>query len=128
MKDEKKFEDNRRGTDQKREVPNEDYQQTDQSSQTGQQGRSSFAPGSATQGGSDYGQGSSYLGGESYHQGATKNEGANYKNEKGKLSEERDDIPHGQGAHVNEKESNAQEDYPGTTETDPDEEPERDII
>lgn len=36
---------------------------------------------------------------------------------KGKLTEDRKDIPHGQGAHVNEKEANAQEDYPGTKKT-----------
>lgn len=35
---------------------------------------------------------------------------------KGKLSEARQDIPHGHGAHVNEKEANAQEDYPGVKE------------
>ena len=37
--------------------------------------------------------------------------------EQGKLTEKRDDIPHGHGAHVNEKEANAQEDYPGVEES-----------
>ncbi|XZF14390.1 hypothetical protein ACTHGU_21620 [Chitinophagaceae bacterium MMS25-I14] len=82
----------------------------------GEQGQASYAPGSTTQGGSYYGQGTSDLGpdNDAYKQGSEKNKGANYDNEAGKLSEERDDIPHGQGAHRNEKESNAQEDYPGT--------------
>ena len=50
--------------------------------------------------------------------------------ERAKLTEERDDIPHGQGAHVNEQESNAKEDYPGIEEIDHNDkdEPERDII
>ena len=107
MADKKKMEDNQPGMDQKRDVPNDDYQETHRAS--------------------NYGQGSSYLAGDSYHQGDEKSKGSNYDTEKGKLSEARDDIPHGQGAHVNEKESNAQEDYPGTQEADT-EEPERDII
>ena len=127
MADKKKMEDNQPGMDQKRDAGNEDYNDTERASQTGQQGRASFTPGSTTQGGSNHGQGSSYLAGDSYHQGDQKGKGSNYDNERGKLSEARDDIPHGQGAHVNEKESNAQEDYPGTQETD-NEEPERDII
>jgi len=153
MSDKKKFEDNQPGMDQKREVPNDDLEHTRESAQTGNQGRASFAAGSTTQGGSNHGQGSSQLGGDAYHQGDQKNEGSNYENEadrlntdeptgdiredeqapkksvKGKLGEHRDDIPHGQGAHVNEKESNAQEDYPGTgPTTGSDAEPERDII
>jgi hypothetical protein len=40
------------------------------------------------------------------------------KVQKGSLPETRKDIPHGHGAHANEKESNAQEDYPGTTQAD----------
>ena len=112
--EEKKFEDNQPGMDQKRDIPNDDYQQTRQSAQTGNQGRTSFAAGSTTQGGSNHGQGSSHLAGDAYHQGDQKNVGSNYDNEKGEVPEDREDIPHGQGAHVNEKESNAQEDYPGT--------------
>jgi hypothetical protein len=38
--------------------------------------------------------------------------------EKGKLPETRQDIPHGHGAHVNEKEANAQEEYPGPKDED----------
>jgi hypothetical protein len=149
MTDRKKMEDNQPGMDQKRNIPNEDLQQTNRAAETGEQGRASFAPGSTTQGGSNYGQGSSQLGGDAYHQGDTKNVGSNYgnesgklnessgaptgseanqgKTEKGQLNESRDDIPHGQGAHVNEKESNAQEDYPGTMESENDKQ-ERDII
>jgi hypothetical protein len=149
MADRKRMEDNQPGMDQKREIPNDDYQHTHRAAVTGDQGKASFLPSSTTQGGSNYGQGSSQLGGDAYHQGDAKNVGANYDNEagrlnesagapegdearqgeteKGKLSESRDDIPHGQGAHVNEKESNAQEDYPGTMESEDDKQ-ERDII
>ena len=145
MTDRKKMEDNQPGMDEKREIPNDDYQHTHRAAETGNQGKASFLPSSTTQGGSNHGQGSSSLGGDAYHQGDAKNVGANYDNEagrlnesagaptgneaseKGKLSESRDDVPHGQGAHVNEKESNAQEDYPGTMESDA-EEQERDII
>jgi len=97
---------------------NKDYRQTEKAAETGEQGRASFTEGTTTQGGSDYGQGSSNLGPHSYQQGSEKTKGSDYKNEAGKLSEERDDIPHGQGAHKNEKESNAQEDYPGLKEND----------
>jgi|GEM_PF-1769543 len=155
MSERKKFEDNQPGMDQKRDVPNDDWQHTRESAQSGNQGGASYAPGSTTQGGSNYGQGSHQLGGDAYHQGDQKNEGSNYENEagrfgqdspinpasgekdkdskrapeKGKLSEAREDIPHGQGAHVNEKESNAQEDYPGTgPTTGSSAEPEKDII
>lgn len=154
MAEKKKFEDNQPGMDQKRDIDNEDYQHTRKAALTGNQGRTSFNPGSTTQGGSDFGQGSHELGGESHHQGEQKNDGANYADEsgrfakahppaegsgaatggkadsmpgkKGTLNESRDDIPHGHGAHINEKESNAQEDYPGTEESENDEE--RDII
>lgn len=105
------------GTEQFKEE-NKDYRQTEKAAETGEQGRASFTEGTTTQGGSNYGQGSSDLGPESYQQGSERNKGADYKNEAGKLSEERDDIPHGQGAHKNEKESNAQEDYPGLKEED----------
>jgi hypothetical protein len=54
-------------------------------------------------------------------------EGPNSINAKGKLTEARDDIPHGQGAHVNEEESNASEDYPGMQQSS-DAEPERNKI
>src|SRR5262245_40592040 len=80
----------------------------DKSARKGGQGQASYAPGSTTQGGSYYGQGTSDLGPDSYKQGSEKNEGANYENEAGRLSEEHDGVPHGQGAHHNEKESNAQ--------------------
>ena len=112
------MEDNQPGMDQKRDVPNDDYQETHRAAESGEQGRASYNAGSTTQGGSNYGQGSSYLAGDSYHQGDEKSKGSNYDTEKGKLSEARDDIPHGQGAHVNEKESNAKEDYTGTQEAD----------
>ena len=156
MEQRKKFEDNQPGMDQKRDIPNKDYQETRRAAESGEQGRTSYAPGSTTQGGSNYGQGSHYLAGDRYHQGDEGNTGANYQNEagrfseehpagtaspdsrqgqegsgnteKGQLSETRDDIPHGHGAHVNEKESNAQEDYPGTEESRHTDEPEKDII
>lgn len=153
MSDKKKFEDNQPGMDQKREVPNSDLEHTREAAESGNQGRASYHAGSTVQGGSNYGQGSYQLGGESHHQGETRNEGATYENErgklatengtgefsrkddpaqtsvKGKLSEKREDIPHGHGAHVNEKESNAQEDYPGPDDAAaPHEEPEKDII
>lgn len=99
--------------DEKRKIKEGDFERSDKSITTGQQGRSSFAPGSATQGGSNYGQGSSYLGPESYQQGQEKSEGSDYANETGSLSELHDDAPHGAGAHTNEKEANAQEEYPG---------------
>lgn len=145
MTERKKFEDNQPGMDQKIDVPNEDLEQTKHAAESGEQGRASYTAGSTTQGGSNHGQGSLQLGGESHHQGEQKNAGSNYDNEaerfgknkpdnkqhskKGQMSEARDDIPHGQGAHVNEKESNAQEDYPGTGPTTGKEnEPEKDII
>jgi len=157
MSERKKFEDNQPGMDQKRDVPNENMEHTRSAAQSGNQGRASFNAGSTTQGGSNYGQGSHQLGGSSYNQGDQKNEGSNYgneagrfskdnpvgrtsgaatdgetsarPNEKGKLDETRDDVPHGQGAHINEKESNAQEDYPGTgPTTGKEDEPEKDII
>ncbi len=160
MSERKKREDNRPGMDQKREIENDKYQQTNRAAESGNQGRASFHPGSTTQGGSNYGQGSHYLAGDTYHQGRTANNGANYENEagrfaeddptgniaasegatggasnasntlRGKLPETRDDIPHGQGAHVNEQEANAKEDYPGIEEIDHDKdgEPTRDII
>lgn len=127
MSEKMKREDNQPGMDKKRDVPNENEQTTRQSAESGEQGRASYHPGSTTQGGSNHGQGSMHLGGDSYHQGDEKSRGSNYDNERGKLSETRDDVPHGQGAHVNEKESNAQEDYPGTQEPDQDA-PEKDII
>jgi len=105
------------GTEKFREE-NKDNQQNKKAAETGEQDRASFHEGSTTQGGSNYGQGSSDLGPESYKQGSEKNKGADYKNEAGKLSEEKDDVPHGQGTHKNEKESNAQEDYPGLNEDD----------
>lgn len=141
--DKKKMNDNTPGIP-KRDVPNENYEHTQRSAQTGNQGRASYHTGSTTQGGSNFGQGSHQLGGESYHQGDVANRGSNYDNEAGRFSEDkgdessktnvgnergqlkenRTDVPHGQGAHVNEKESNAQEDYPGIM----DDEPEKDII
>jgi len=138
-KDQERMNDNVPGKE-KRDIPNDNYQQNYESAATGNQGRASFHPGSTTQGGSNYGQGSHHLGGESYHQGDTANAGSNYSNEagsfnedrpirrekdedgpgatntsseRGQYNESRTDIPHGQGAHTNEKESNAQEDYPG---------------
>ncbi|HTM66255.1 MAG TPA: hypothetical protein VL093_08045 [Flavipsychrobacter sp.] len=142
MADKKKFEDDRPGMDQKRKVDNEDYDQTRKSAETGNQGRAAFNAGSTTQGGSNHGQGSKALGGESYRQGEQKNAGANYSDEAGKLSSEEPiggrtpgaatggetssrlkaqnegkaagkNVPHGEGAHHNEEERNAQEDYPG---------------
>jgi len=107
-------------TDEKKKIKDEDFERSDKSAETGQQGRSEFANGSTTQAGSNYGQGSSNLGPDSYKQGAVKNTGADYENEAGKLSEQKDDAPHGAGAHKNEKEANAQEEYPGTK--NPDEE------
>lgn len=149
----KKREDNQPGMDQKRQVDNDNYKHTKESARTGEQGRAAFHPGSATQGGSNHGQGSHYLAGDRYHQGDTGNAGSSYDNEanrfgndepvrqttatgadvdpsqRGELPETREDIPHGQGAHVNEQEANAQEEYPGVEEVDNDhEEPERDII
>lgn len=110
-----KREDNQQGMDQKRDIPNEDLQQTNDAADGGHQGRTSFHSGSTTQGGSNYGQGSHHLGGEAYHQGDTSNTGTNYDNESGKFGQKgAGDVPHGQGAAGNEKESNAQEDYPGT--------------
>jgi len=150
MTEKKRFEDNQPGMDQKRDVNNDNYEQTKRSTESGEQGRASYHAGSTTQGGSNYGQGSHYHAGNAYHQGDEKNSGSDYANEagrfsedapsgnrpgdreapkqqtKGKLTEERDDIPHGQGAHVNEKESNAQEDYPGTQA--PEDNSEKDII
>jgi len=121
MKDDIKRTDNPEpDMDEKKKIRDEDFERSDKSAQTGQQGQTAFATGSTTQGGSDYGQGSSYLGPGSYKQGEARNEGANYRNEAGKLSEEKDDAPHGAGAHENEKESNAREEYPGTK--NPDEE------
>jgi len=107
-------------TDEKKKITDENFERSDKSAQTGQQGQSDFATGSTTQGGSNYGQGSSNLGPDSYKQGAVKNTGADYENEAGKLSEQKDDAPHGAGANRNEKEANAQEEYPGTK--NPDEE------
>jgi hypothetical protein len=157
MTDKKKMEDNQPGMDQKRDVDNDNYSLNKDAARTGEQGRAAFHAGSATQGGSNHGQGSHYLGGDHYHQGGTANAGANYESEsgrlgneqplagtssgnapgleertgteKGKLSEDRDDIPHGQGAHVNEQEANAREEYPGPEEVDSEkDEPEKDII
>ena len=109
-----KREDNQQGMDQKRDVPNDDMQDTNRAADGGSQGRASFHSGSTTQGGSDFGQGSSHLGGETYHQGDTGNKGTTYDNESGKFGDKgASDVPHGQGATGNEKESNAQEDYPG---------------
>ena len=113
MSKRKKMDDNQPGMDQKRDIHNEEYQQTKRTAISGQQEQASFHPGSTTQGGSNYGQGSSHLSGGHYHQGSEGRQGSNYESEAGKLSEERDDIPHGHGAHINEKESTAQEDYPG---------------
>jgi hypothetical protein len=111
--DTKRTDSPRADVDDKKEIKAENFERSDKSIETGQQGRTDFATGSTTQGGSDYGQGSSYLGNEAYKQGDVKNTGANYTNETGKLSEEEDDAPHGAGAHPNEKESNAKEEYPG---------------
>jgi hypothetical protein len=147
MADKKRFEDDRPGMDQKRKVDNDDYELTKKSAESGNQGRAAFNAGSTTQGGSDHGQGSKALGGESYRQGEQKNAGANYSDEAGKLSSEEPiggrtpgaatggetsgqlkaqnelkakgkEVPHGQGAHHNEEERNAQEDYPGPDEED----------
>jgi len=107
--------------DQKKKIKDGNFERSDKSAVTGQQGRTDFATGSTTQGGSDYGQGSSYLGPDSYKQGEARNAGANYTNEAGKLSEEKDDAPHGAGAHKNEEEANAREEYPGTKKPDEEE-------
>jgi len=53
----------------------------------GSQGRPTYHTGSTVQGGSDFGQGSHYLAGDAYKQGQVKNDGANYGNEAGRLSE-----------------------------------------
>jgi hypothetical protein len=53
----------------------------------GSQGRPKFHSGTTVQGGSDFGQGSHYLAGDAYKQGRERNEGANYDNEAGRLSE-----------------------------------------
>lgn len=115
MKDERiRREDNQPGMDQKREIPNDNYQHTNQAADGADQGQASFFAGSTTQGGSQFGQGSHHLAGDSYHQGDTANAGSNYDNEAGKFSNDQPlNTPHGHGAAGNEKEANAQEDYPG---------------
>lgn len=116
MKNDQKEKDQDKSGTQKFREENKDYKETKEAAETGKQGKAAYGHGSTTQGGSNYGQGTSNLGPDSYKQGSEKNEGANYKNEAGKLSQEKDGLPHGQGAHKNEKEANAQEDYPGTHE------------
>jgi hypothetical protein len=109
-----KHEDNQQGMDQKRDIPNENLEQTNDAADGGHQGRASFHSGSTTQGGSNFGQGSSQLGGQAYHQGDTGNTGSNYDNEADRLAKSgAQDVARGQGLSGNEQETGAQEEYPG---------------
>lgn len=108
-------EDNQPGMDQQRDIPNKNLEQTNEAADGGHQGRAAFFAGSAVQGGSNFGQGSHQLGGNAYHQGDEKSVGSNYANEAGKSGDDQqqESEQHGHGQAGNEKEANAQEEYPG---------------